>query len=379
MLIGGREVCVRIMGGYGGRLGGGIPFLCVVSFLVVATGVSAQQFTIQRGAPDGPDFRLDYDSLTTNYYILYAGSTPGTITNTLAIRPGTAGQDSIYDLGRMLQDDMSYYYRVRSISTNTPQDIDQDGMSDVYELGYGFLSPFNPGDAMQDFDGDRLSNLFESQWGSSPADVDTDLDSIYDHGELSILASPVVSNTLANTTYYLGYTNKEGVIVYYEEPPGGQVTSAVYSNLLGNTFRAAFMTGRAVYKVTVFDGVSNGGEWNNTNIYMYFESTFDRDDWILSLQIETAMGERFLVYDPGTQFLSGWKDGINIKYSLDLETSQYSPVPLISVQKVWRNLEYDLFPWEPSNTFSYVRSAFLEMGTNMSVRVHDLSVFGLSP
>lgn len=51
-------------------------------------------------------------------------------------------------------------------------DEDQDGLDDVYELGFLFLDPLVGEDAGQDWDFDGWSNLFEYQQQSDPATRD---------------------------------------------------------------------------------------------------------------------------------------------------------------------------------------------------------------
>ncbi len=60
-----------------------------------------------------------------------------------------------------------------------PQDTDEDGLPDTWEVTYG-LDPNNPADATQDGDGDGLTNLQEYQSGTDPGKADTDGDGIVD-------------------------------------------------------------------------------------------------------------------------------------------------------------------------------------------------------
>jgi len=65
-------------------------------------------------------------------------------------------------------------------------DTDSDGMMDAYELFFG-LNPANPADADLDYDGDRLSNLRESEQLTDPFAPDTDRDEFND----DVDASPI--------------------------------------------------------------------------------------------------------------------------------------------------------------------------------------------
>lgn len=63
-------------------------------------------------------------------------------------------------------------------------DLDSDGMSDNFELQYGFDAR-NPDDANLDSDGDGLSNLEEFRLGINPLNPDTDGDGFSDGDEVS--------------------------------------------------------------------------------------------------------------------------------------------------------------------------------------------------
>ena len=60
------------------------------------------------------------------------------------------------------------------------RDDDNDGMSDDYELLYGF-DPLNSNDANSDFDGDGLTNFEEMQLETNPLLADTDNDGVTDY------------------------------------------------------------------------------------------------------------------------------------------------------------------------------------------------------
>jgi hypothetical protein len=68
-------------------------------------------------------------------------------------------------------------------------DTDKDGLTDAWELVYGF-NPLDSSDAQKDSDGDGLTNLEEYLAGSSPLNIDTDGDKFNDAQELINGQSP---------------------------------------------------------------------------------------------------------------------------------------------------------------------------------------------
>ena len=60
-----------------------------------------------------------------------------------------------------------------------PQDSDQDGLPDLWEVGFG-LNPADPSDATADGDNDGLNNLQEFATMTSPISADTDMDMVND-------------------------------------------------------------------------------------------------------------------------------------------------------------------------------------------------------
>ena len=64
-----------------------------------------------------------------------------------------------------------------------PVDSDQDGLPDIWEVGFG-LDPNNPSDATDDGDNDGLTNLQEFAIMTSPISADTDMDTVNDGTDL---------------------------------------------------------------------------------------------------------------------------------------------------------------------------------------------------
>lgn len=61
---------------------------------------------------------------------------------------------------------------LKLVDTSTPQDTDDDGMPDDFELTYAFNSQ-NPLDANADADGDHQTNFQEFQAGTNPQDANS--------------------------------------------------------------------------------------------------------------------------------------------------------------------------------------------------------------
>ncbi len=75
------------------------------------------------------------------------------------------------------------------IDLELPNDADRDGMTDEYEIAKGF-NPNNPADALEDPDGDNLSNLQEFELGTDPRNTDTDADGLADDREIELGTLP---------------------------------------------------------------------------------------------------------------------------------------------------------------------------------------------
>jgi len=78
-------------------------------------------------------------------------------------------------------------------------DTDGDGLPDDWEVAYG-LDPANPADALEDPDGDYLTNLDEFSLGTIPTNPDTDYDTIDDSEETitgvdGYITSPLLADT----------------------------------------------------------------------------------------------------------------------------------------------------------------------------------------
>ncbi len=80
------------------------------------------------------------------------------------------------------------------IDLNIPADLDGDGLSDEFETLNG-LDPDDPTDALEDPDGDGLSNLEEFRLGTSVDADDSDGDGIFDGEEVALGTLPANPDT----------------------------------------------------------------------------------------------------------------------------------------------------------------------------------------
>ena len=110
---------------------------------------------------------LTYPSDTNCYYALYRGDFFG-ITNARALRMGEVGDGVFSD---MIGAQASAFFRVRQLPISQPQDLDSDGIDDVYELTHpDSLNPLNASDASGHYLGNPKSNL-EEYWQERGSNV----------------------------------------------------------------------------------------------------------------------------------------------------------------------------------------------------------------
>jgi hypothetical protein len=129
----------------------------------------ASEFRITSQGVDGDGrFRLSFTTTNSfSYFILYRGTE---VTNIHQPVDATLGP-FIFQLSdpTPVTSHATVFYRIRAVLLAQRLDLDGDGMDDGYELRHRtFLSPFNPGDAAQDYDGDGQSNLQEYRNGTDP-------------------------------------------------------------------------------------------------------------------------------------------------------------------------------------------------------------------
>lgn len=132
-----------------------------------ATPTSAQVRITQANLTLDGHPQITFTTTTLSYYILYRASVVTGGFAPVKMGLGANGSITLVDgtaAGKTL------FYRIGEIGLNSPLDSDQDGIDDVYELNHSeLLNPMNPADALEDFDGDGVSNLDEYRLGSDPA------------------------------------------------------------------------------------------------------------------------------------------------------------------------------------------------------------------
>ena len=143
-----------------------VAALCSASFVVVLA--ASQSFHITRIEIDAGQAQIEFESSVSNYYVLYE------CTNLLNAGFASNAQPAALDFGQaetsVLTDACctQAFYRVTSIPTNAPLDLDGDGIDDVYELRTACLDPLNSADAAIDHDEDGFTSLVEYLCGSDP-------------------------------------------------------------------------------------------------------------------------------------------------------------------------------------------------------------------
>jgi len=346
-------------------------FVCFVSFVVLSalnpfsSSAQTQDFSITdfEISPQS-NISLSYDSVTSCYYRVLSSETLTGITSIVDMELGVDGS-------RQWQSpdpptNSQSYYRIRRIPISSPLDGDSDVMDDVYELRRDhFLDPLDAADAPLDYDGDRMQNVDESQIGCIPDVPDTDGDLIWDGREQPILLSPTASNVLTNAICYLSPSVTSGVSVLGYTPPGGDWGSDSYATVTGEVVEAVRFTGPASYRI--YDPTAS--PWNNTNeFWLFFDGAYEGTNWTLSIDLGTAFGQRFLVYNPGSDHPYGQKDGLNLKFPLDLDESQFTGAGGVR-NKTWRRFDWEVFLREPGNTPTNVICAYLELGAAVELYI----------
>ncbi len=125
-------------------------------------------------------FRLVFDG-TNSSYVQISGAT--SLTETRSPLDIEWSYDEIQTWLDPLfpSNNLPCLYRVRKM--NSVEDVDNDGMDDIFELTHG-LDPINVADAILDLDGDKLKNLAEYQMGLNVTIQDSDFDGMNDGVEL---------------------------------------------------------------------------------------------------------------------------------------------------------------------------------------------------
>lgn len=188
---------------------GNLTFLPILLALAGFSRVSALNIE-GFGVDAAMRFTVRAPAATNGYYVLRRGSSITRIDAPVALLPGDpAAQGSMADPSPV-NDRRSAFYRLVLVPNSAPLDSDQDGIDDLFELARPLvLDPLRNGDAMEDFDGDGLSNLEEFRAGTS-------LDS--DERPVTVTSSPFDGETGVSV-------HRETVIRFRQPISSGSVVS----------------------------------------------------------------------------------------------------------------------------------------------------------
>ena len=134
---------------------------------------------------DGSSLSIGFASSASSYYVLIQGEDVTAIETPVALALGEASGDGLFVESF---DSDAGFYRIKEVPVNDPDDSDDDGIDDLYELNFAFLDPFIKGDAALDFDSDGVSNLDEFLNGTDPSQPDV--------SDLSLVLSAPVPNSI---------------------------------------------------------------------------------------------------------------------------------------------------------------------------------------
>jgi hypothetical protein len=155
------------------------------------------------GNEDGMDVRiqlldeLDATNLTISYQLtrsLRGGHNYSLIIEGIIDLRGNIGETLIFPF-RTIDDDRL--------------DSDSDGIPDVFEVQQTFLSPSDPSDAMEDQDGDGLTNVQEYALGTDLESKDSDGDEMEDGWEVNYGFNPLDRSDALQDPDGDGFTNLE--------------------------------------------------------------------------------------------------------------------------------------------------------------------------
>ncbi len=137
----------------------GLLVTWVASFFSVSLA-QAQEFSIRDvSVNDASELRLDIDLVPGFYAVLSA--TPS------ISEPFARVDVSLEDQFLLMAEGGMEFFQVHWIPLDAPEDLDGDGMSDIFELLFG-LDPLAASDALLDPDGDGANNLTEFLKGTDP-------------------------------------------------------------------------------------------------------------------------------------------------------------------------------------------------------------------
>ncbi len=118
-----------------------IGILFVTTFSMLTPSASGQAVNISLTLGIGGSRQLQFTGNATSYYVLYRGSTVTNLTNAVQVVLGAQPTTSMQDTNPQQS---ASFYRVLTVDTNAPLDLDADGVNDLAELLAG-TNPLVPG------------------------------------------------------------------------------------------------------------------------------------------------------------------------------------------------------------------------------------------
>jgi hypothetical protein len=211
---------------FGGFLCGVLLFLFAPAIRLPAQSLSITNFSV---ATNGTRVIIG-EGFSTNYYLLYSGSTLTNISTPVAVLQGTNGPCILFD---NYPQSSAQFYRVLTVPAGV--DSDGDGIPDALELMYpSCLNPYDATDASADCDGDGLSNSQEIAWGSDPSVPDRLLINEIDYDQIGTDTAEFVelynpgTQTINLDGTAMVFINGNNGLEYFRTPLSGTLAPGQY-------------------------------------------------------------------------------------------------------------------------------------------------------
>lgn len=143
---------------------------------------------------------VSYPSLgagSLSYSWSLSSSAAGVISNSSATSPTFDAFNISYDNAYVITVNVSdgVYSSSRSVAITVEGDTDGDGMSDMFEITYGF-DMNSSHDGVLNSDADSLTNAQEYSYRTNPLDPDSDGDGLYDDVEIAAGRDPLLNEAV---------------------------------------------------------------------------------------------------------------------------------------------------------------------------------------
>lgn len=175
---------------------------------------------------------VSVESDTNSYYLLNGGAAATGLFNAVDIGLGASPFTVLTDGSLM---DASFFYHVARNALASPQDTDEDGIDDVFELRLpAYLDALDAADALEDADMDTVSNVSEYERGTD-------------------LTDPLSINTSLFANVDTGHDALDGLapLVADGHGPKQTVQAAIEASISGDNIHVA--GGGSAYVETVWD------------------------------------------------------------------------------------------------------------------------------